>query len=128
MGYEVAQEDLDSPYILVSGRKGFGVKADDLIDRLIAATRSMWISGSPTGTKAKRNAVASPSRSPSARCVTYMLKYTRNTVIAFDFRDALSFEGETGPYMQYAVVRIRRIFEGGRGARRLMLAQSLPTR
>ncbi len=42
-----------------------------------------------------------------------MLKYTRNSVIAFDFKDALSFEGETGPYIQYAVVRIRNIFRKG---------------
>ena len=40
----------------------------------------------------------------------FMLRYTRNTVIAFDFKDALSFEGETGPYIQYAVVRARNIF------------------
>jgi arginyl-tRNA synthetase len=42
-----------------------------------------------------------------------MLKVTRNSVIAFDFKDALSFEGETGPYIQYAVVRIRNIFRKG---------------
>ncbi len=40
LGFEVAPEDLNSPYILVSGRKGFGVKADDLIDKLIEATRA----------------------------------------------------------------------------------------
>ena len=43
----------------------------------------------------------------------FMLKYTRNSVIAFDFKDALSFEGETGPYIQYAVVRTRSIFRKG---------------
>jgi hypothetical protein len=53
-----------------------------------------------------------------------MLKFTRNSVIAFDFKDALSFEGETGPYIQYAVVRIRNIFRKGQhharsGARRV---------
>jgi arginyl-tRNA synthetase len=43
----------------------------------------------------------------------FLLKYTRNTIIAFDFEDALSFEGETGPYCQYAVVRIRGIRRKG---------------
>ena len=43
----------------------------------------------------------------------FMLKFTRNSVIAFDFKDALSFEGETGPYIQYAVVRARNIFRKG---------------
>src|SRR6202007_728050 len=40
----------------------------------------------------------------------FMLKFTKNSVIAFDFREALSFEGETGPYAQYAVVRATNIF------------------
>jgi arginyl-tRNA synthetase len=39
-----------------------------------------------------------------------MLRFTRNTVIAFDFKDALSFDGETGPYAQYAAVRAANIF------------------
>ena len=39
-----------------------------------------------------------------------MLKYTKQSVIAFDFKEALSFEGETGPYAQYAVVRATSIF------------------
>ncbi len=47
----------------------------------------------------------------------FMLRFARNTIIAFDFKDALSFEGETGPYCQYAVVRIRSIFQKADGAR-----------
>ncbi len=43
----------------------------------------------------------------------FLLKFTRNATIAFDFQDALSFEGETGPYCQYAVVRIRGIRRKG---------------
>jgi len=43
----------------------------------------------------------------------FLLKFTRNATIAFDFKDALSFEGETGPYCQYAVVRIRGIRRKG---------------
>jgi arginyl-tRNA synthetase len=109
MGYEVAQEDIASPYILVSGRKGFGVKADDLIDKLIAATQILVNERQAARSEAERLAIARQIAIGALRY--FMLKYTRNTVIAFDFRDALSFEGETGPYIQYAVVRIRRIFE-----------------
>jgi arginyl-tRNA synthetase len=43
-------------------------------------------------------------------------------VIAFDFKDALSFEGETGPYIQYAVVRTRSIFRKGETSAETALA------
>jgi arginyl-tRNA synthetase len=112
LGYEVSQEDLDSPYILVSGRKGFGVKADDLIDKLIAATREEVEKRQTGGTgetaEAERLKIARQIAIGALRY--FMLKFTRNSVIAFDFKDALSFEGETGPYCQYAAVRIRNIF------------------
>jgi arginyl-tRNA synthetase len=108
MGYEVSQEDLDSPYILVSGRKGFGVKADDLIDKLIAATRAEVEARQTGRDEAERQRIAQQIAIGALRY--FMLKFTRNSVIAFDFKDALSFEGETGPYIQYAVVRARNIF------------------
>ena len=112
LGYEVSQEDLDSPYILVSGRKGFGVKADDLVDKLIAATREevdkRQTGGSGDTAETERRKIAGQIAIGALRY--FMLKFTRNSVIAFDFKDALSFEGETGPYVQYAVVRIRNIF------------------
>jgi arginyl-tRNA synthetase len=108
MGYEVAQEDLDSPYILVSGRKGFGVKADDLIDKLIAATGAEVDARQTGRDEAERQRIAEQIAIGALRY--FMLKFTRNSVIAFDFKDALSFEGETGPYIQYAVVRARNIF------------------
>ena len=108
LGYDVPEEDRDRAYIEVSGRKGFGVKADDLIDKLIASVRPL--------VDEKQAASPEPVRREIARQIAigalryFMLKYTRNSVIAFDFKDALSFEGETGPYIQYAVVRIRNIF------------------
>jgi arginyl-tRNA synthetase len=108
MGYEVEQEDLDSPYILVSGRKGFGVKADDLIDKLIAATGEEVDARQTGRDEAERRQIAGQIAIGALRY--FMLKFTRNSVIAFDFKDALSFEGETGPYIQYAVVRARNIF------------------
>jgi arginyl-tRNA synthetase len=108
MGYEVAPEDLNSPYILVSGRKGFGVKADDLVDKLIVATRAEVDSRQTGRDEGERQKIAGQIAIGALRY--FMLKFTRNSVIAFDFKDALSFEGETGPYIQYAVVRARNIF------------------
>ncbi|MGA8528491.1 MAG: arginine--tRNA ligase [Acidobacteriaceae bacterium] len=108
LGYEVSEEDRARPYIEVSGRKGFGVKADDLIDKLIAATRAEVDSRHPELGEEERDATAHAIAVGALRY--FMLRYTRNSVIAFDFKDALSFEGETGPYLQYAVVRTRSIF------------------
>ena len=108
LGYEISPEDEARPWIEVSGRKGFGVKADDLIDKLIAATLAEVTERHPELSQAERAATA---RAIAVGALRYfMLKVTRNTVIAFDFKDALSFEGETGPYIQYAVVRTRSIF------------------
>ena len=108
LGYDVAEEDRARSYIEVSGRKGFGVKADDLMDRLIAATRAEVDARQTGRDEAERQKIAEQIAIGALRY--FMLKYTRNSVIAFDFKDALSFEGETGPYVQYAVVRIRNIF------------------
>ena len=108
LGYAVPEEDRGRAYIEVSGRKGFGVKADDLIDKLVAATKSEVDSRHPELEDAERAEIAQKIAVGALRY--FMLKYTRNSVIAFDFKDALSFEGETGPYLQYAVVRTRSIF------------------
>jgi arginyl-tRNA synthetase len=111
LGYDVSDEDQKKAYIEVSGRKGFGVKADDLIDKLIAATRAEVDSRKTGHDEAERKKIAEQIAIGALRY--FMLKVTRNSVIAFDFKDALNFEGETGPYIQYAVVRIRNIFRKG---------------
>jgi arginyl-tRNA synthetase len=111
LGYEVAEEDRDRSYIEVSGRKGFGVKADDLIDKLIAATRAEVDMRQTSRDDQERQVIAEQIAIGALRY--FMLKFTRNSVIAFDFKDALSFEGDTGPYIQYAVVRARNIFRKG---------------
>jgi arginyl-tRNA synthetase len=110
LGYDVSEEDLARPYIEVSGRKGFGVKADDLIDKLIAATRAEVTARQTGGAEAERGRQRIAEQIAIGALRYFMLKFTRNSVIAFDFKDALSFEGETGPYIQYAVVRARNIF------------------
>jgi len=111
LGYEVSAEDLERPYIEVSGRKGFGVKADDLLDKLIAAARAEVDARQTGRDDAERQKITEQIAIGALRY--FMLKFTRNSVIAFDFKDALSFEGETGPYIQYAVVRAKNIFRKG---------------
>lgn len=108
LGYAVSEEDQQRAYIEVSGRKGFGVKADDLLDKLIAAAKVEVDARHPELDEADRFETARKIAVGALRY--FMLKYSRNTVIAFDFRDALSFEGETGPYVQYAIVRAANIF------------------
>lgn len=111
LGYPISEEDQKRAYIEVSGRKGFGVKADDLLDQLIAAARTEVDTRHPDLTDAERDTIAKQIGVGALRY--FMLRYTRNTVIAFDFKDALSFEGETGPYVQYAIVRAANIFRKG---------------
>ncbi len=111
MGYEIPAEDAKKPYVEVSGRKGQGVKADDLLDQLEASAQrevDARHAGAPEG---ERAAIAHAIAIGAARY--FLLRFTRSTVIAFDFKDALSFEGETGPYVQYAVVRVNGILRKG---------------
>jgi arginyl-tRNA synthetase len=108
LGVELSQEDRERPYVEVSGRKGLGVKADDLIDTLNAKAleevRSRQMTQNPEEqiTYARMIAVAALRY--------FLLKFSRRIIIAFDFKEALAFEGETGPYLQYSVVRARNIF------------------
>ncbi len=108
LGYTIAEEDKARPYIEVSGRKGLGVKADDLLDRLITAASTQVDERNPELDPAERLVIAKQIAVGALRY--FMLRFNRNTVIAFDFKDALSFEGETGPYVQYACVRATNIF------------------
>ncbi|HZL29124.1 MAG TPA: arginine--tRNA ligase, partial [Acidobacteriaceae bacterium] len=108
LGYVLSEEDQGRAYIEVSGRKGFGVKADDLIDRVIAKARVEVDARHPELSEAARAAIADAIGVGALRF--FMLRFTRNTIIAFDFQDALAFDGETGPYAQYAAVRAANIF------------------
>jgi arginyl-tRNA synthetase len=107
MGLELSEEDKRRPYVEVSGRKGLGVKADDLIDKLVEKALEEVTSRHLDAPERERIHVATQIAVGALRY--FMLKYTRNSVIAFDFAEALSFEGETGPYVQYAAVRARNI-------------------
>jgi arginyl-tRNA synthetase len=108
MGYELSEEEARRPHVEVSGRKGLGVKADDLLDRLEAAAGAEVAARHPEEPAEERARVAHAIAIGALRY--FLAKFTRTTVLAFDFEDALSFEGETGPYVQYAVVRARNIF------------------
>ena len=108
LGIHLSEEDRRRPYIEVSGRRGLGVKADDLIDQLTATAQREVDSRHAEDSPESRQRVATEIAVGALRY--FLLKFTRNTVIAFDFQEALSFEGETGPYAQYAAVRARNIF------------------
>ncbi len=115
LGMELSDEDKRRSSVEVSGRKGLGVKADDLVDQLIETALGEVSSRHPEAPEQERRAVAAQIATGALRY--FMLKFTRNSVIAFDFQEALSFEGETGPYVQYAAVRaaniLRKLAERG---------------
>jgi arginyl-tRNA synthetase len=109
LGIALSEEDRKRPYVEVSGRKGLGVKADDLMDALIAKALDEVASRHADETPERNRAVATQIAMGALRY--FLLKFTRNSVIAFDFQEALSFEGETGPYVQYAAVRAQKILK-----------------
>jgi arginyl-tRNA synthetase len=111
LGYQLSDEDKARSWIEVSGRKGFGVKADDLLDALITSARQEVDARHPELSETERAGIATQIAIGALRY--FMLKFTKPSVIAFDFKDALSFEGDTGPYAQYAVVRASNIFRKG---------------
>jgi arginyl-tRNA synthetase len=108
LGYDTAADETKKPFVEVSGRKGLGVKIDDLLDLL---------TNKAGAEVAKRNLEFTPDecRRAGAQIAVgairyFMLKFSRGKLIVFDIEEALSFEGETGPYLQYAVVRANNIF------------------
>jgi arginyl-tRNA synthetase len=107
LGIPLSEEDKKRPYVEVSGRKGLGVKADDLIDKLIEKAKLEVDSRHAAKPEAERLKIATQIATGALRY--FLLKFTRTTVIAFDLQEALSFEGETGPYVQYAAVRASNI-------------------
>jgi arginyl-tRNA synthetase len=110
LGYPAPSGDAaDKPFVEVSGRKGLGVKIDDLLDLLIEKASREVAKRNPelTGEEGQRAA----SQIAVAAIRYFMLKYSRGKLIVFDIEEALSFEGESGPYLQYAAVRANNIFQ-----------------
>ncbi|HUP38725.1 MAG TPA: arginine--tRNA ligase [Vicinamibacterales bacterium] len=95
-------------FVDVSGRKGQGVKADDLLDTLIERAGTEVAKRNPEFTPAEHRRIAEMIAVAAVRY--FMVKYSRTKIIAFDIDEALTFEGESGPYLQYAVVRAQNIF------------------
>jgi arginyl-tRNA synthetase len=107
LGYDPS-EDADRPFVEVSGRKGLGVKADDLLDRLTAKAAGEVAKRNPDQPADEAKRVAEAIAVAAVRY--FMVKFSRGKIIVFDIDEALSFEGESGPYLQYAVVRANNIF------------------
>jgi arginyl-tRNA synthetase len=107
LGIELSAEDRKRPHIEVSGRKGQGVKADDLLDRLEADARTEVEKRNDELPQSEVQEIAHQVAVGALRY--FLLKFTRNAIIAFDFKEALNFAGETGPYLQYAAVRANNI-------------------
>ena len=102
-------EEAKRPFVEVSGRKGLGVKADDLLDTLTRKAGDEVRSRNPELSDGEAERIA---RMIAVAAVRYfMIKFSRGKVIAFDLEEALSFAGESGPYIQYAVVRANKIFQ-----------------
>ena len=108
MGYELRAEDLERSYVEVSGRKGLGLKADDLIDMLLEKATEEVRSREMTRDPNEQSAYGRMIAVSALRY--FLLKFSCRVIITFDFKEALAFEGETGPYLQYTVVRARNIF------------------
>ncbi len=107
--YRLSPEDEKKPYVEMSGRKGLGVKADDLVELLLERSRAEV--GARRSGDADAAAAEMDARAIAIGALRYfLLKVGRNKVIAFDFDEALNFEGDTGPYLQYSLVRADNIF------------------
>jgi arginyl-tRNA synthetase len=110
LGLEVSEADRKRPFIEMSGRKGVGVKIDDLIDAMQSKATEAVREGS------KREGLDDAEIEQLGRQIAigairyFMLKFGRNKIIAFDFNEALTFEGDSGPYLQYSTVRVENIF------------------
>ena len=108
LGFQVPADQQERAHIELSGRKGFGIKADDFLDALITAATAEIVKRHPEMSVEERRVIAGQIAVGSLRY--FMLKFTKNSLIAFDADEAMSFEGETGPYVQYAIVRATNIF------------------
>ncbi len=103
LGYPAQDEDSKKPFVEVSGRKGLGVKIDDLLDLLTTKAGAEVAKRNPEFSADECHQVGAQIAVAAIRY--FMLKYSRGKLIVFDIEEALSFEGESGPYLQYAAVR-----------------------
>jgi arginyl-tRNA synthetase len=109
LGIPIGEDAEDRQFVEMSGRKGYGVKADELLDELVRRASEEVGDRNPELAAEERDAIGRAIAIGAARY--FLLKFSRNTVIVFDLEEALAFEGETGPYIQYAAVRAAHIFD-----------------
>jgi arginyl-tRNA synthetase len=109
LGYPSDAEEAGRPFVEVSGRKGLGVKADDLVDTLVDKALAEVTKRNPELPEQERRRTAGIIAVAAVRY--FMVRFSRGKVIAFDIDEALSFEGESGPYLQYSVVRAKNIIQ-----------------
>jgi arginyl-tRNA synthetase len=109
LGYPADAEEAGRPFVEVSGRKGLGVKADDLVDTLVEKAFAEVTKRNPELPEQERRRTAGMIAVAAVRY--FMVRFSRGKVIAFDIDEALSFEGESGPYLQYSVVRAKNILQ-----------------
>ena len=108
LGLELTADERSRPFIEMSGRRGLGIKADDLIDRLEENEYREVEERHPSLSEEQKREVAHTLAVSALRY--FLLKWTRNSVIVFDFKEAQSTTGESGPYCLYAAVRANSIF------------------
>ncbi len=110
--YRLTPEDEQKPFVEMSGRRGLGVKADDLVELLLDRSRAEVASRREAEGAEETSTAEEDARAIAVGALRYfLLKFGRNKVIAFDFDEAVNFEGDTGPYLQYSLVRAGNIFK-----------------
>lgn len=114
--FGLTAEDMTKSYVEMSGRRGIGVKADEFLDTLVEAAADAVVERAPEGLTV--DAVDRRARSIAVGALRYLMaRQSRNRVLAFDFDEALAFEGDTGPYLQYSAVRAAKVFDKLRARR-----------
>ena len=109
--FGLSDDDMAKPFIEMSGRRGIGVKADSLLATLVREAKTAIAMRQGEGSRGD-DALAVRARAIAVGALRYqMARQSRNRVLAFDFDEALAFEGDTGPYLQYSAVRANKIFE-----------------
>jgi arginyl-tRNA synthetase len=108
--FGLTDEDMAKAFVEMSGRRGIGVKADEFLDVLVSAAEDAVVER--IGHAGEVADLAIRSRAIAVGALRYLMaRQSRNRVLAFDFDDALAFEGDTGPYLQYSAVRATKIFD-----------------
>lgn len=101
--------DTGGKSVQMSGRKGIYVNADYVLDILGVRTYEEAKKRNP---ELDEVTLVKISEQVAIGALRYaMIKQDLDKIITFDMTESLSLEGDTGPYLQYAYARARRILE-----------------